>query len=77
MSYTLEQIELDGELVDELCEAGGFRSPSAAVNAALRDYLRQRKQARVIRLFGKIDYDSAYDYKAERGGRGSVGKPRA
>jgi hypothetical protein len=36
------------------------------VNAALGEYVARRKQRRVLALFGKIDYDPAFDYKRDR-----------
>ena len=34
--------------------------------AALTEYIAQRKRLRVLRLFGTIDFDPSWDYKAER-----------
>jgi hypothetical protein len=36
------------------------------VTAALGEYIRRRKQADILRLFGTIDYDDHCDYKRER-----------
>lgn len=46
--------------------AGRHRTAKAAVAAALRAYIRRRRQLRVIELFEQIEYDPAYDYKAGR-----------
>jgi hypothetical protein len=32
----------------------------------LREFIRRRKQAGIAKVFGTIDYDPTYDYKAER-----------
>ncbi|MGH9491575.1 MAG: type II toxin-antitoxin system VapB family antitoxin [Terriglobales bacterium] len=56
-------------LVEEARALGRHRSKKDAVNAALEAYIRQRKQPEIVRLFGTIDYDPAYDYRAERRGR--------
>jgi hypothetical protein len=35
-------------------------------NAASDEYCRRREQEKILSLFGTIDYDDHYDYKAER-----------
>ena len=37
-----------------------------AVAAALVEYIQRRKQLRILRAFGTVDFDPTYDYKAER-----------
>ncbi|MBI2765708.1 MAG: type II toxin-antitoxin system VapB family antitoxin [Chloroflexi bacterium] len=59
-------LALDDELVREAQHLGGHRTKRAAVNAALDEYVRRRKQTRVFELFGAIEYEPDYDYKAER-----------
>ncbi len=39
---------------------------STTVAEALQEYAQRRKQRRVLKLFGTIDYDPDYDYKAQR-----------
>jgi hypothetical protein len=34
--------------------------------AALRNYVRLRKQRKIVALFGKIEFDPKYDYKKQR-----------
>jgi hypothetical protein len=45
-----------------------FRSVNkkAAVTRALQEFIARREQARILSLFGTVEIDSAYDYKAER-----------
>lgn len=43
-----------------------YRTAADAINAALGDYVRHRKQQEIVSLFGAIDYDGNYDYKRER-----------
>lgn len=57
---------LDDRLVDEAQRVGGHKTKKDAVNAALEEYVRRRKQLKILDLFGKIDFDPSYDYKAER-----------
>jgi Arc/MetJ family transcription regulator len=59
-------LALDDKLIEEARRIGGHKSKKAAVNAALDEYIQRRKQMEVVRLFGTIDFDPKYDYKAER-----------
>lgn len=59
-------LALDDRLIEEVRRAGGYKTKKEAVTAALQEYLRRRKQAKIIDLFGTIDYDPDYDYKALR-----------
>jgi Bacterial antitoxin of type II TA system, VapB len=59
-------LALDDRLIEEARELGHHRTKKEAVNAALDEYVRRRKQMKILDLFGKIDYDENYDYKRER-----------
>ena len=37
-----------------------------AVVAALKEYIQRNKQMAIVELFGQIDYQADYDYKANR-----------
>ena len=63
-------LELDDALVAEAKRLGQHKSKREAVNQALREYVARRKRRRVLDLFGKVDWASDYDYKAERRRRG-------
>jgi hypothetical protein len=36
------------------------------VTKALKEYIRRHKQQRILAAFGTVDFDPAYDFKAER-----------
>jgi hypothetical protein len=59
-------LALDDHLIEEARTVGGHKTKREAVTAALAEYVQKRKQMRIVNLFGKIDYDPAYDHKAER-----------
>ncbi len=59
-------LALDDELVSEAKRVGGHRTKRAAVNEALREYVARRQRRRVLELFGNLEWDPDYDYKAER-----------
>jgi hypothetical protein len=44
----------------------GERTKKAAVTKALQEFIARRRQKRVLELFGKLEWDTAYEYKAER-----------
>jgi Arc/MetJ family transcription regulator len=57
---------IDEQLLSEATSIGRHRTKKAAVNEALREYIDRRKRLRALKLFGKIDFDPRYNYKAER-----------
>ena len=59
-------LAIDDELLDEALRVGGHRTKKATVTEALQEYIRRRKQAEILDLFGQIDYDPQYDYKKQR-----------
>ena len=59
-------LDLDPGLVDEAVAVGGLRTKKETVTQALREYIARRRQSQVTSLFGKVDYDSAYNYKKQR-----------
>jgi Arc/MetJ family transcription regulator len=60
------RLAIDDKLLDEALRIGGHRTRKAAVNEALKEYIQRRKQLGILELFGQIDYDPAYDDKAQR-----------
>jgi Arc/MetJ family transcription regulator len=59
-------LALDDALIEEARKSGGHRTKKEAVTKALEEYVRRRKQLRILNSFGTVDFDPAYDYKAER-----------
>lgn len=59
-------MDVDNTLLTEVQKLGGFKTKKAAVDAALAEYVRLRKQEQLIGAFGTVDWDPDYDYKAER-----------
>lgn len=59
-------LALDDELIEAARRWGGHRTKKEAVTAALDEYVRRRKQQKIISQFGTFDFDPDYDYKAER-----------
>ena len=59
-------LAIDDRLLGEALQIGGQRTKKATVNQALEEYVQRRKQARILDLFGKVDFDRRYDYKRQR-----------
>jgi len=59
-------LALDDTLLEEAVRIGGKTTKKAAVTEALEEYIARRKQARIADVFGTIDFDPTYDYKAQR-----------
>ena len=59
-------LALDDSLIQEVVKLGGFQTKKAAVTQALLEYVQRHKQAEIIKLFGTVEYDDDYDYKAGR-----------
>lgn len=53
---------IDDRLIEEAVKVGRHKTKKDAVTAALKEYIRYRKQLRILDLFGKVDYDPDYDY---------------
>ncbi len=59
-------MEIDGSLLKEACQIGDHRTRQEVIDTALREYIKSRGQMQITELFGTVDYDPDYDYKAER-----------
>lgn len=59
-------LALDDALLDEAVRIGGKTTKKATVTEALEEYIARRKQARIIDLFGAVDFDPKYNYKTQR-----------
>ncbi len=59
-------LSIDPELIERALELSGERTKKAAVTKALQEFIARRRQRRLLDLMGKLEWDDAYDYKAER-----------
>ena len=62
-------LALDPALIDRALKASGEKTKKAAVTRALEEFVARRAQRRLIDLMGRLEWDAAYDYKAERSRR--------
>jgi len=59
-------LALDQELLERAFALSGEATKKAAVTRALQEFIARREQKRIADLFGKLDWDSSFDYKSER-----------
>jgi Arc/MetJ family transcription regulator len=60
-------LSIDPDLLERALQVSGERTKKAAVTKALQEFIARRRQKRLLELIGKLEWDEAYDYKAERG----------
>ncbi len=59
-------LSIDPDLLNRALEVSGEKTKKAAVTIALKEFIARREQKRLLELFGNLEWDSGYDYKAER-----------
>jgi Arc/MetJ family transcription regulator len=59
-------VSIDDQLLAEAHRLGGRATKKATVTEALHEYIRHRKQAKIVELFGTIDFDPTHDHKKQR-----------
>jgi Arc/MetJ family transcription regulator len=62
-------LSIDPELIERALSVSGERTKKAAVTKALQEYVARREQKHLAELFGKLEWDSEYDYKKDRSRR--------
>jgi len=59
-------LEINNDLIEKAISLSKFKTKRAVVTEALEEYVRRREQLKIIDLFGEVDFDLSYDYKAQR-----------
>lgn len=59
-------LAIDPALIERALELSGETTKKAAVTKALEEFIALRSQKKLLDLMGKLEWDPAYDYKAER-----------
>ena len=62
-------LSLDPKLIEQAVKVSGERTKKAAVTRALQEFIARRKQKHLLDLMGKLEWDTDFDYKAERSRR--------
>jgi len=59
-------LAIDDKLIVKAQKIGHFKTKRDTVTEALKEYIARRKQRGITGLFGKVDIDPSYNYKAHR-----------
>ncbi len=59
-------LAIEDDLIIEAKKIGNHKTKKSAVTEALKEYIRRRKQNELKKMFGKVEIDKDYDYKASR-----------
>lgn len=59
-------IDIDRELIEQAMQISGHRTKKAVVNQALEEFVLRHQQQGIVELFGEVEYEPGYDYKAHR-----------
>ncbi len=65
-SHMATNLEIDQRLLERALKVSGERTKTAVVVKALEEYVARREQKRIVELFGSLEWDPKYDYKAAR-----------
>jgi hypothetical protein len=68
-------LALDDRLIMDAVKLGGHKTKREAVTAALEEYVKGKRRLGILDMFGKVEFDPAWDYKADRK-RGNRRVPR-
>ena len=60
-------LAIDPALLEKALIVSGEKTKKATVTRALEEFIARRRQVRLKELFGSLDWDPDFDYKAERG----------
>ena len=59
-------LAIDDRLIKDAVKVGGHKTKREAVTAALEAYVKSKRRLGILELFGKVDFDPAWNYKAAR-----------
>lgn len=59
-------LAIEDDLITEAKKIGNHKTKKSAVTEALKEYIRRRKQSEIKKMFGRVEFDKDYDYKASR-----------
>jgi Arc/MetJ family transcription regulator len=59
-------LSIDPDLIQRALDVSGERTKKAVVTKALEEFIARRRQKDLLGLIGRLEWDSSYNYKAER-----------
>lgn len=66
-------LAIDPELLTRAQLVGGHRTKKETVTIALEEFIARRERAKIVGLFGTVDWAPDYDYKRDRADRDREG----
>lgn len=66
LPHMATNLALDPALLERALVVSGERTKKAAVTKALEEFIARREQAKLLELFGALEWNPEFDYKAER-----------
>ena len=65
-SHMATNLAIDPDLLERAVAVSGERTKTAAVKRALEEFIARRQQGKIVEIFGTLEWDPQYDYKAAR-----------
>ena len=59
-------LSIEPELLDKALEISDEKTKKAVVTQALVEYIARRERVQIKELFGQLEWDTEFDYKAMR-----------
>jgi Arc/MetJ family transcription regulator len=59
-------LSIDTRLLNDALRIGQLKTKKDTVNLALEEFIKRRKAAEILTMFGTVEYDEDYDYKEAR-----------
>jgi Arc/MetJ family transcription regulator len=59
-------LSIEPELLEKALQVSGEKTKKAAVTKALEEFIARREQRKLLELFGRLEWNPDFDYKAER-----------
>jgi hypothetical protein len=64
--HMVTTLSVDAALVERALAVSGEQTKKTVMTKALQEFIARREQTRLLKLMGTLEWDRAYDYKAER-----------
>ena len=65
-SHMATNLSIEPELLEKALQVSGEKTKKAAVTKALEEFIARREQRKLLELFGRLEWNPDFDYKAER-----------
>lgn len=66
VSHMATNLSIEPELLEKALQVSGEKTKKAAVTKALKEFIARREQRKLLELFGRLEWNPDFDYKAER-----------